>query len=93
MTAPPFDLSAFARDVAELAARNLYLGTSSWKYAGWTGQLYEEQRYLWRGKFSESRFDKHCLGEYFRPLARAVVGDDAFERGDPMRREPWLRAF
>jgi uncharacterized protein YecE (DUF72 family) len=64
MTAPPFDLSALARDVADLAARNLYLGTSSWKYPGWVGQLYEEQRYIWRGKFSESRFDKHCLNEY-----------------------------
>ncbi len=64
MTAPPFDPSALARDVAALAARNLYLGTSSWKYPGWAGQLYDEQRYLWRGKFSESRFDKHCLDEY-----------------------------
>ena len=64
MTAPPFDLAALTRDVAGLAARNLLVGTSSWKYPGWAGQLYDEQRYLWRGKFSEARFDKHCLDEY-----------------------------
>ena len=49
---------ALARDA------NLYLGTSSWKYEGWLGQIYDEQRYLARGKISHKRFDSECLGEY-----------------------------
>ena len=50
--------------VAALAKRNVLLGTSSWKYPGWCGQLYDPAHYTWRGKFSESRFDKQCLAEY-----------------------------
>jgi uncharacterized protein YecE (DUF72 family) len=26
--------------------------------------LYDEQRYVYRGKFAESRFEKNCLAEY-----------------------------
>ncbi|MFM8788831.1 MAG: DUF72 domain-containing protein, partial [Chthoniobacterales bacterium] len=43
---------------------NLYLGTSSWKYEGWLGQIYDEQRYLTRGKLSTKRFETECLEEY-----------------------------
>jgi uncharacterized protein YecE (DUF72 family) len=43
---------------------NLYLGTSSWKYEGWLGQVYDEQRYLTRGKLSQKRFETECLEEY-----------------------------
>ncbi|MCD6051846.1 MAG: hypothetical protein K0Q55_3255, partial [Verrucomicrobia bacterium] len=50
--------------LAELAASGVYVGTSSWKYAGWIGQLYDEQRYVYRGKFAESRFERNCLAEY-----------------------------
>jgi uncharacterized protein YecE (DUF72 family) len=42
----------------------LYLGTSSWKYEGWLGQIYDEQRYLTRGKLSQKRFETECLEEY-----------------------------
>lgn len=53
------------RDAAgALAARNVFIGTSSWKYPGWAGLLYDEQRYLHHGKFAESRFKRHCLEEY-----------------------------
>ena len=31
------------------------------KYPGWRGQLYDESRYLYRGKVAESRFEKQCL--------------------------------
>ncbi len=50
--------------LGDLARQGVYLGTSSWKYAGWCGSLYDESRYRTRGKFSESRFDKTCLTEY-----------------------------
>ena len=26
--------------------------------------LYDEQRYVWRGRFSETRFNDNCLSEY-----------------------------
>lgn len=50
--------------LAQLAKRNIFIGTSSWKYAGWCGQLYDEQRYIYRGKWSETRFQENCLQEY-----------------------------
>jgi hypothetical protein len=34
---------------------------SSWKYDGWLGSIYREDRYLTRGKFSNARFEEHCL--------------------------------
>ena len=60
----PFDRDMVQAGAAELAARGVFIGTSSWKYAGWRGQLYDESRYLWRGRVAESRFEKNCLGEY-----------------------------
>ncbi len=59
-----FDLRTLRAGVKELAEEGLYLGTSSWKYPGWLGQLYDRDRYETRGKFSEARFNKECLEEY-----------------------------
>jgi uncharacterized protein YecE (DUF72 family) len=57
--------AALARETGCLAReKNLYLGTSSWKYEGWLGQIYDEQRYLTRGKLSTKRFETECLEEY-----------------------------
>lgn len=50
--------------LALLAKAGVFLGTSSWKYPGWRGQLYDEARYVWRGRWSESRFERLCLEEY-----------------------------
>src|SRR5689334_22013358 len=61
---PAFDRATLAEALARLAAQGLYLGTSSWKFPGWRGQLYDEARYIYRGKFSESRFERLCLAEY-----------------------------
>jgi len=47
-----------------LRQRGLWIGTSSWKYPGWLDQLYTPERYLVRGRFSESRFQQECLQEY-----------------------------
>jgi len=44
-------------NVSLLAKEGVFLGTSSWKYPGWRGQLYDESRYVWRGRWSESRFE------------------------------------
>ena len=47
-----------------LAAESVFIGTSSWKYPGWCGQVYDESHYVTRGKFSEARFERECLAEY-----------------------------
>jgi len=49
---------------ADLAARGVYVGTSSWKYEGWFGQLYTPVRYEYRGKVARTRFQRNCLAEY-----------------------------
>ena len=52
------------QQMAALAAQGVFIGTSSWKYPGWCGMLYDRARYEWRGKFAESRFKRDCLAEY-----------------------------
>jgi uncharacterized protein YecE (DUF72 family) len=59
-----FAAERLRRLVQKAAAAGIHLGTSSWKYPGWLGHLYDEQRYLHRGKVAESRFDRQCLEEY-----------------------------
>lgn len=51
---PPFD----PRELFELAARGIYLGTSSWKYRGWEGMIYKG------GYDSEAQFQRASLREY-----------------------------
>ena len=65
------------RDAATLASRGVFIGTSSWKYPGWQGQLYNPDRYIYRGRFSESRFDKLCLAEYAQ-VFKSVCVDAAY---------------
>jgi len=62
---------------AALAARGVYLGTSSWKYPGWCGLLYSRSRYTWRGRFSETRFNRSCLSEYAQTF-KSVCVDGAY---------------
>jgi uncharacterized protein YecE (DUF72 family) len=62
---------------AFLAARGIYVGTSSWKYAGWRGQLYDESRYVWKGRLSEARFERLCLAEYAQ-VFKSVCVDAAY---------------
>src|SRR5687767_4229934 len=57
---------SFSRDVlkarlTQLAGCGIYIGTSSWKYPGWCGLVYDEQRYLTLGKFSDAKFNRLCL--------------------------------
>ena len=60
-----FPRSAVAAASGALARdHRLALGTSSWKYEGWLGQLYDEDNYLTRGRFSRKRFEAGCLAEY-----------------------------
>ena len=59
--------------VQRLAASNIYIGTSSWKYSGWCGRIYDEQRYHYRGKFAETRFERDCLAEYAETFKTVCV--------------------
>lgn len=59
-----FSRQELAQRAAFLAARGVYVGTSSWKYQGWFGAIYDRSRYEYRGRFAESRFNRDCLSEY-----------------------------
>jgi uncharacterized protein YecE (DUF72 family) len=63
--------------IERLAADGVFIGTSSWKYPGWRGMLYDEARYEWRGKFAKSRFEKNCLNEYAE-VFKTVCVDAAY---------------
>jgi uncharacterized protein YecE (DUF72 family) len=53
------------------------VGTSSWKYEGWLGQLYSAERYEYRGRVAKSRFERDCLGEYAE-VFKTVCVDAAY---------------
>ena len=71
------DREQLRQRVAGLAAKGVFLGTSSWKYEGWRGLLYDESRYVYRGKFAGTRFEKNCLAEYAE-VFKTVCVDAAF---------------
>ncbi len=74
---PRFDREGLAARLRTLAANGVYIGTSSWKYEGWIGQVYSRERYLARGRFSRQRFEAECLREYAETFP-TVCGDFAF---------------
>jgi uncharacterized protein YecE (DUF72 family) len=71
------DREAIKRRVAELAVRGVFIGTSSWKYEGWFGQLYTPTRYEYRGKVAKTRFQRDCLSEYAE-VFKTVCVDAAY---------------
>ena len=72
-----FPRSELAARLRHLAGQNIWIGTSSWKYEGWLGQIYTPDRYLARGKFSKKRFESECLAEYAETFP-IVCGDFSF---------------
>ena len=69
--------SKLATRLNELRERNIWIGTSSWKYEGWLGQIYSGERYLTRGRFSRKKFEETCLEEYAETFP-IVCGDFTF---------------
>jgi uncharacterized protein YecE (DUF72 family) len=63
--------------IADLAIQCVFVGTSSWKYRGWCGTLYDQSRYEWRGKFAQSRFNRDCIAEYAQ-VFKTVCVDAAY---------------
>jgi uncharacterized protein YecE (DUF72 family) len=74
---PAFDRAWVAPMLARLAERGIFIGTSSWKYPGWCGALYSDERYRYHGKFSNARFERTCLEEY-AGVFRSVGVDAAY---------------
>jgi len=72
-----FDRAHLAETLQRLAGEGIYLGTSSWKYEGWLGQIYAHEKYVVRGKFSKARFEQNCLTEYAGTFP-IVCGDFSF---------------
>lgn len=68
---------ALGEKLKDLARRNIWIGTSSWKYEGWLGDIYARERYMARGHFSKKRFEETCLAEYAETFP-IVCGDFSF---------------
>jgi uncharacterized protein YecE (DUF72 family) len=86
----PPQAARLAPKLRSLAERGIYFGTSSWKYEGWLGSIYSEERYLTRGKLSKKKFEESCLSEYARTFP-TVCGDFAFYQFPSA--EYWARMF
>src|SRR5580765_5215845 len=85
-----FDREKMKKFAAALARHGVFVGTSSWKYPGWRGQLYEEDRYVYRGKFAESRFNKFCLSEYAEVFKTVCVDAAYYKFPDRPYLEPMM---
>lgn len=73
----PFVREKMKQAAADLAAKGIFIGTSSWKYEGWFGQLYTPARYEYRGKVAKTRFERDCLSEYAE-VFKTVCVDAAY---------------
>ena len=74
---PEIERTPLGGKLALLASEKIFLGTSSWKYEGWLGQVYTRDRYVRRGEFSQRRFQDECLAEYAATFP-IVCGDFSF---------------
>lgn len=72
-----FNREELRQQVADLAGQGVFVGTSSWKYPGWFGTLYDRARYEYRGRFAQSRFNRYCLSEYSQ-VFKTVCVDAAY---------------
>jgi uncharacterized protein YecE (DUF72 family) len=72
-----FDRERMRVKTANLAAKGVFIGTSSWNYDGWLGQLYTPARYEYRGKVAKTRFERGCLTEYAE-VFKTVCVDAAY---------------
>ena len=68
----PETKSILAPRLRSLAQQNIFIGTSSWKYPGWIGEIYSPSRYK-----NQKRFEADCLTEYAEVFP-IVCGDFAF---------------
>jgi hypothetical protein len=62
----PFDREQNKHQMEGLAARGVFIQTSSWKCPAWRGMLCHEARYAHRGKPAEWQFEKYSLARRSR---------------------------
>jgi len=86
----PFEREQIRPLLAELARSGVFLGTSSWKYAGWFNLLYDRSRYTWRGRFGEARFERNCLAEYAEVFKTVCLDAAYYKFPDPKQLEGLL---
>ena len=86
----PAARARLADRLRRLAADNVWIGTSSWKYEGWLGQIYTRERYFHHGRFSRKKFEATCLAEYAETFP-IVCGDFSFYQFPSP--EFWQRLF
>lgn len=72
-----FNRRELAERAATLAGGGVFVGSSSWKYPGWCGTIYNASRYEFRGKFALTRFNRNCLEEYAE-VFKTVCVDAAY---------------
>lgn len=72
-----FDRRRLAERLQALARENIFIGTSSWKYEGWFGQVYTRSNYVARGRYSKRLFEDTCIREYAETFP-VVCGDFSF---------------
>jgi len=75
----PFQRNELAVRLAKMAQNGVFIGTSSWKYEGWLGQVYTPERYTHHGQFSKPVFNRTCLQEYAE-IFKTVCVDSAYYR-------------
>ena len=85
-----FDRAGLRARLEILTREGIWIGTSSWKYEGWLGQIYDRERYVSRGRFSKKRFEAECLAEYAETFP-VVCGDFSFYQFPPP--EFWRKLF
>ncbi|WP_165071738.1 DUF72 domain-containing protein [Paludisphaera rhizosphaerae] len=73
----PPQAASLAAKLRALTEKGLFFGTSSWKYEGWLGTIYDPVKYQTRGKLSTKKFESECLHEYAR-IFPVVGGDFSF---------------
>lgn len=79
----PFERDALKQELATLARQGVFIGTSSWKYPGWQGTLYDRARYVWRGRYAAARFERLCLAEYAAVFQTVGVDAAYYKFPDP----------
>lgn len=84
------EIAPLAKRLQRLAGRGVYLGTSSWKYPGWLGQIYDPAHYQTRKGLSQRKFDEECLTEY-AGVFPTVGGDFSFYQFP--KPDVWSRLF
>src|ERR1035441_9083136 len=69
----------------QLAKQGIYLGTSSWKYEGWIGQVYNADYSGPRSKVQKKRFEAECLLEYASIFSTVCLHEGYWRFPDPQR--------